>query len=110
MAPHTDIAPVCDSYQNMVQNLRDKGLTEGDYDHLEVRGPLGGVLRDHVDDQPSAARRQRLSDYKGFEDQVQALENQARALESISKYIREALDQRRIDEGESAAHRQGNAS
>ncbi len=48
--------------------------------------------------------------YKGFEDQVQALDNQARALESISKYIREALDQRRIDEGESAAHRQGNAS
>ena len=29
MAPHTDIATVWDSYQNVVQNLRDKGLTEG---------------------------------------------------------------------------------
>jgi hypothetical protein len=48
------------------------------------------------------------SDYKGFEDQVQALEDQARALESISKVIREEMDHRREDEGESAAHRQGN--
>jgi hypothetical protein len=29
MAPQTDMAAVWDSYQNVVQNLRDKGLTEG---------------------------------------------------------------------------------
>jgi hypothetical protein len=29
MAPQTDIAAVWDSYQNVVQNLRNKGLTEG---------------------------------------------------------------------------------
>jgi len=29
MAPHTDIASVWDSHQNVVRTLRDKGLTEG---------------------------------------------------------------------------------
>ena len=29
MAPQTDIAAVWYSYQNVVQNLKDKGLTEG---------------------------------------------------------------------------------
>ncbi len=29
MAPQTDLPTVWDSYQNVVQNLRDKGLTEG---------------------------------------------------------------------------------
>ena len=29
MAPQTDLPAVWDSYQNVVKNLRDKGLTEG---------------------------------------------------------------------------------
>ena len=29
MAPQTDLPAVWDSYQNVVQNLREKGLTEG---------------------------------------------------------------------------------
>jgi hypothetical protein len=29
MAPQTDLPAVWDSYQNVVQNLRDKGLTQG---------------------------------------------------------------------------------
>jgi hypothetical protein len=56
MAPQTDIAAVWDSYQNVVQNLRERP-DGGHYHHLEVRGSPGGILRDRVDDQPSAARR-----------------------------------------------------
>ena len=108
MAPHTDIASVWDSYQNVVRTLRDKGLTEGVTITSKYEDRQGESYETVWTINPLLLEGSGYSEYKGFEDQVQALEDQARALESISKDIREALDQRRKDEGESAAHQQGN--
>src|SRR5215203_2491151 len=58
MAPQTSLPAVWDSYQNVVKNLRAKGLTEG----ITI-----------------------TSYYKGYEDEVQALQDQAKALERISE-------------------------
>jgi hypothetical protein len=47
-----------------------------------------------VDDQPAAFGRKRvLGLHNGYEDQVQALENQARALEQISEDIKGTIGQ-----------------
>jgi hypothetical protein len=61
-----------------------------------------------VDDQPAALvlllEGSRYSEYKGYEDQVQALEGQARALERISEDIKGAvvqLQERASRDGES---------
>ena len=56
MAPQTDLPAVWDSYQNVVKNLRDKGLTEGHHHHLLLRGPPGRALRDRLDYKPPVAR------------------------------------------------------
>ena len=108
MAPHTDIASVWDSYQNVVHNLRDKGLTEGITITSKYEDRQGESYETVWTINPLLLEGSGYSEYKGFEDQVQALEDQARALESISKDIREGIEHRREDEGESAAHRQGN--
>jgi hypothetical protein len=108
MAPHTDIASVWDSYQNVVHNLRDKGLTEGITITSKYEDRQGESYETVWTINPLLLEGSGYSEYKGFEDQVQALEDQARALESISKVIREEMDHRREDAGESAAHRQGN--
>ncbi len=108
MAPHTDIASVWDSHQNVVRTLRDKGLTEGITITLKYEDRQGESYETMWRINPLLLEGSGYSEYKGFEDQVQALEDQARALESISKVIREEMDHRREDEGESAAHRQGN--
>ena len=56
-----------------------------------------------MDDQPAALvlllEGSRYSEYKGYEDQVQALEDQARALERISEDIREAINHRYEGQG-----------
>ena len=61
-----------------------------------------------MDDQPAALvlllEGSRYSEYKGYEDQVQALEGQARALERISEDIKGAvvqLQERASRDGES---------
>jgi hypothetical protein len=42
------------------------------------------------------------SEYKGYEDEVQALEDQARALERIADDIRQAINRRQEDGAGSA--------
>ena len=42
------------------------------------------------------------AEYKGYEDEVQALEDQARALERIADDIRQAINRRQEDGGGSA--------
>jgi hypothetical protein len=93
MAPQTDIAAVWDSYQNVVQNLRDKGLTEGITITSKYEDRQGEYYETEWTINPLLLEGSGYSDYKGYEDQVQALEDQARALEKISEDIREVVDQ-----------------
>jgi hypothetical protein len=92
MAPQTDIAAVWDSYQNVVQNLRDKGLTEGITITSKYEGRNGESCETAWTINPLLLEGSGYSEYKGYEDQVQALEDQARALERISEDIREAIN------------------
>jgi hypothetical protein len=93
MAPQTDIAAVWDSYQNVVQNLRDKGLTEGITITSKYEDRQGEYYETEWTINPLLLEGSGYSDYKGYEDEVQALEDQARALEKISGDIREAINQ-----------------
>ncbi len=97
MAPHTDIAAVWDSYQMVVQNLRDKGLTEGITITSKYEDRQGEYYKTEWTINPLLLEGSGYSEYKGFEDQVQALEDQARALERIAEEIREATGQQRQD-------------
>jgi hypothetical protein len=99
MAPQTDIAAVWDSYQNVVQNLRDKGLTEGITITSKYEGRNGESYETTWTINPLLLEGSGYSEYKGYEDQVQALEDQARALERISEDIREAINHRYEGQG-----------
>jgi hypothetical protein len=111
MAPQTDIPSVWDSYQNVVQNLRDKGLTEGITITSRYEDRQGESYETEWTINPLLLEGSGYSEYKGYEDEVQALEDQARALERIAKDIRQAVDQRHEDGRESAAMtRQQNAT
>jgi hypothetical protein len=88
MAPQTDLPAVWDSYQNVVQNLRDKGLTKASPSPRTTRTARGSATR-RVDDQPLLLEGSGYSDYKGYEDEVQALQDQARAMERISEALEE---------------------
>ena len=99
MAPQTDIAAVWDSYQNVVQNLRDKGLTEGITITSKYEGRNGESYETAWTINPLLLEGSGYSEYKGYEDQVQALEDQARALERISEDIREAINHRYEGQG-----------
>jgi hypothetical protein len=111
MAPQTDIAAVWDSYQNVVQNLRDKGLTEGITITSKYEDRQGEAYETEWTINPLLLEGSGYSEYKGYEDEVQALEDQARALEKIAQNIREAVDQRHEDGRESAeTARQRNAT
>jgi hypothetical protein len=78
---------VWDSYQNVVNNLRAKGLTEGititsyyedrQGERYETEWTINRLLLEGSG----------YSDYKGYEDEVQALQDQARALERIAEDI-----------------------
>src|ERR687886_2326775 len=89
MAPQTDLPAVWDSYQNVVKNLREKGLTEGITitSHYEDRN--GEPYQTAWTINPLLLEGSGYSDYKGYEDEVQALQDQARALEKISQDIEE---------------------
>ena len=97
MAPQTDLPAVWDSYQNVVQNMRDKGLTNGITitSHYEDRN--GEPYETAWTINPLLLEGSGYSDYKGYEDEVQALQDQARAMEGISeelRALREATNQR----------------
>ena len=102
MAPQTDIAAVWDSYQNVVQTLRDNGLTEGITITSKYEDRNGESYETEWTINPLLLEGSGYSDYKGYEDQVQALEDQARALEKISKdleEVKEAVNYRYQEQG-----------
>ena len=86
MAPQTDLPAVWDSYQNVVKNLKDKGLTEGITitSYYEDRHQ-GERYETEWTINPLLLEGSGYSDYKGYEDEVQALQDQARAMEKISE-------------------------
>lgn len=102
MAPQTDIAAVWDSYQNVVQNLRAKGLTEGVTITSKYEDRSGESYETAWTINPLLLEGSGYSEYKGYEDEVQALEDQARALERIAEDIRQAINRRHEDGRESA--------
>jgi hypothetical protein len=92
MAPQTDLPAVWDSYQNVVQNMRDKGLTEGITITSYYEDRQGERYETAWTINPLLLEGSGYSDYKGYEDEVQALQDQARALEKISQDLEEAKE------------------
>jgi hypothetical protein len=92
MAPQTDLPAVWDSYQNVVENLRAKGLTEGITITSHYEDRQGERYETSWTINPLLLEGSGYSDYKGYEDEVQALEDQARALEKISKALEEVKE------------------
>jgi hypothetical protein len=97
MAPQTDLPAVWDSYQNVVENLRAKGLTEGITITSHYEDRQGESYQTSWTINPLLLEGSGYSDYKGYEDEVQAQQDQARALERISEDVAElkaAMDHR----------------
>ena len=92
MAPETDLPAVWDSYQNVVQNLRAKGLTKGITITSKYEDRNGEPYETEWTINPLLLEGSGYSDYKGYEDEVQALQDQARALEAMSREIAEVKD------------------
>jgi hypothetical protein len=92
MAPQTSLPAVWDSYQNVVQNLRSKGLTEGITIPSYYEDRQGESYETTWTINPLLLEGSGYSNYKGYEDEVQALEDQARALEKISEDIDEVKE------------------
>ena len=90
MAPQTDLPAVWDSYQNVVQNLRDRGLTQGITITSKYEDRNGESYETEWTINPLLLEGSGYSEYKGYEDQVQALEDQARALERSLKTSKES--------------------
>src|SRR5215207_9254098 len=89
MAPQTDLPAVWDSYQNVVQNLRTKGLTNGITITSKYEDRNGEPYETEWTINPLLLEGSGYSDYKGYEDEVQALQDQARTLEKIAEDIEE---------------------
>jgi len=89
MAPQTDLPAVWDSYQNVVQNLREKGLTNGITITSYYEDRNGERYETEWTINPLLLEGSGYSDYKGYEDEVQALQDQARAMERISEALEE---------------------
>ena len=89
MAPQTDLPAVWDSYQNVVQNLRDKGLTQGITITSKYEDRNGEPYETEWTINPLLLEGSGYSDYKGYEDEVQALQDQAKAMEKISEELKE---------------------
>jgi hypothetical protein len=89
MAPQTDLPAVWDSYQNVVQNLRAKGLTNGITITSYYEDRQGERYETEWTINPLLLEGSGYSDYKGYEDEVQALQDQARAMERISEVLEE---------------------
>ncbi len=92
MAPQTDLPAVWDSYQNVVQNMRDKGLTNGITITSYYEDRQGERYETAWTINPLLLEGSGYSDYKGYEDEVQALQDQARALEKISQDLEEVKE------------------
>ena len=92
MAPQTDLPAVWDSYQNVVKNLREKGLTNGITITSYYEDRQGERYETAWTINPLLLEGSGYSDYKGYEDEVQALQDQARALEKISQDLEEVKE------------------
>ena len=92
MAPQTDLPAVWDAYHNVVQNLRDKGLTSGITITSKYEDRNGEPYETEWTINPLLLEGSGYSDYKGYEDEVQALQDQARAMEKISDDLKELRD------------------
>jgi hypothetical protein len=89
MAPQTDLPAVWDSYQNVVQNMRAKGLTNGITITSYYEDRNGERYETEWTINPLLLEGSGYSDYKGYDDEVQALQDQVRAMEKISEELRE---------------------
>ena len=89
MAPQTDLPAVWDSYHNVVQQLRENGLTSGITITSKYQDRQGERYETEWTINPLLLEGSGYSDYKGYEDQVHAFEDQARALEKISNDVAE---------------------
>jgi hypothetical protein len=89
MAPQTSLPAVWDSYQNVVQNLREEGLTDGITITSYYEDRQGERYETEWTINPLLLEGSGYSDYKGYEDEVQALQDQARAMEKILEELRE---------------------
>ncbi len=70
MAPQTDIATVWDACQNVVQTLREKGLTKGITIISKYEDRKGESYETAWTINPLLLEGSGYSQYKGFEDQV----------------------------------------
>ena len=77
----------------MVQNLRAKGLTEGITITSKYRDLNGEYYETEWTINPLLLEGSGYFNFKGYEDQVQVPENQARALERTSEDIKGAVGQ-----------------
>jgi hypothetical protein len=92
MAPQTDLPAVWDSYANVVKNLKEQGLTNGITITSYYEDRQGERYETAWTINPLLLEGSGYSDYKGYEDEVQALQDQARALEKISQDLEEVKE------------------
>jgi len=78
------------SYQNVVQNLREKGLTEGITIVSKYEDRQGERYETAWTINPLLLEGSGYSDYTGYEDEVQALER----ISEVTKEVKEAMNQR----------------
>jgi hypothetical protein len=71
----------------VVKNLREKGLTEGITITSYYEDQQGERYETEWTINPLLLEGSGYSDYKGYEDEVQALQDQARAMEKISEEL-----------------------
>ena len=76
----------------MVKNLREKGLTEGITITSYYEDRQGERYETSWTINPLLLEGSGYFDYKGYEDEVQALEDQARALQKISHDLEEVKE------------------
>ncbi len=94
MAPNTDIVAVWDSFENVLQTLKDRDLQTGITITSYYQDLQGESYKTEWTINPLLLEGSGYFDYKNFEDQVQAAEDQARALERISECVEQAVKQR----------------
>ena len=94
MAPNTDIVAVWDSFENVLQTLKDRDLQTGITTTSYYQDLQGESYKTEWTINPLLLEGSGYFDYKNFEDQVQAAEDQARALERISECVEQAVKQR----------------
>lgn len=94
MAPYTDIVAVWDSFENVLKTLKNRDLQTGITITSYYEDLQGESYTTVWTINPLLLEGSGYFDYKNFEDQVQAGEDQARALERIADGVEEATGRR----------------